>query len=229
MESTEDRFADGYNHLTTSDGTSVTKRYRGPAALTRRSTESAVLRAIASVVPVPALEDEGEEYITMRLMPGAHGQELLEPDNAARVLAACGRMLTRIHAVPTAVLALPGGPAHGVLVHGDFTPGNLLFGAGLREITAVLDWEWAHLGRPVEDLAWCEWSVRTHRPDCVTALPHLYHGYGVQRPAWPVLRGAMLSRIRDLIAFHSRDESVYGRMLLAKWKRRRAVTTGWRD
>jgi hypothetical protein len=23
----------------------------------------------------------------------------------------------------------------------------------------VLDWEWAHRGEPVEDLAWCEWIV----------------------------------------------------------------------
>src|SRR5450755_3748290 len=32
------------------------------------------------------------------------------------------------------------------------------------EITAVLDWEWAHAGEPVEDLAWCEWIVRMHDP-----------------------------------------------------------------
>ncbi|TIC86793.1 phosphotransferase family protein [Nocardioides sp. GY 10113] len=38
------------------------------------------------------------------------------------------------------------------LVHGDFRLGNVLVGAdGVR---AVLDWELAHLGDPVEDLAW---------------------------------------------------------------------------
>ena len=38
------------------------------------------------------------------------------------------------------------------LVHGDFRTGNLLIGPdGLR---AVLDWELAHLGDPVEDLGW---------------------------------------------------------------------------
>jgi aminoglycoside phosphotransferase (APT) family kinase protein len=45
-------------------------------------------------------------------------------------------------------------PAPGVhtLVHGDFRIGNLLVGAdGLR---AVIDWEFAHLGDPHEDLAW---------------------------------------------------------------------------
>jgi aminoglycoside phosphotransferase (APT) family kinase protein len=39
-----------------------------------------------------------------------------------------------------------------VLVHGDFRNGNLIVGAeGLR---AVLDWELAHLGDPMEDLGW---------------------------------------------------------------------------
>lgn len=44
-----------------------------------------------------------------------------------------------------------GGPGHRI-VHGDFRNGNLIVGAdGLR---AVLDWELAHLGDPLEDLAW---------------------------------------------------------------------------
>ncbi len=39
-----------------------------------------------------------------------------------------------------------------VLCHGDFRVGNLMVGPdGLR---AVFDWEFAHLGDPVEDLAW---------------------------------------------------------------------------
>lgn len=45
---------------------------------------------------------------------------------------------------------LPAGEA--VLVHGDFRNGNLIVGSdGLR---AVLDWELAHLGDPMEDLGW---------------------------------------------------------------------------
>jgi aminoglycoside phosphotransferase (APT) family kinase protein len=43
-------------------------------------------------------------------------------------------------------------PARPVLVHGDFRNGNFVVGPdGLR---AVLDWELAHLGDPVEDLGW---------------------------------------------------------------------------
>jgi aminoglycoside phosphotransferase (APT) family kinase protein len=46
----------------------------------------------------------------------------------------------------------PGPPDHLTLVHGDFRHGNLIVGPdGLR---AVLDWELAHLGDPMEDLGW---------------------------------------------------------------------------
>ena len=46
----------------------------------------------------------------------------------------------------------PPDPPHPALVHGDFRNGNLVVGPdGLR---AVLDWELAHLGDPVEDLGW---------------------------------------------------------------------------
>lgn len=50
-------------------------------------------------------------------------------------------------------------PVPARLVHGDFRLGNLLVDAtGVR---AVLDWELAHLGDPVEDLAWL--SLRAWR------------------------------------------------------------------
>jgi aminoglycoside phosphotransferase (APT) family kinase protein len=46
----------------------------------------------------------------------------------------------------------PGPSAEVTLVHGDFRHGNLIIGAdGVR---AVLDWELAHLGDPMEDLGW---------------------------------------------------------------------------
>jgi aminoglycoside phosphotransferase (APT) family kinase protein len=46
----------------------------------------------------------------------------------------------------------PGPPREVTLVHGDFRHGNLIIGPdGLR---AVLDWELAHIGDPMEDLGW---------------------------------------------------------------------------
>jgi aminoglycoside phosphotransferase (APT) family kinase protein len=46
----------------------------------------------------------------------------------------------------------PGPSERVTLVHGDFRHGNLMIGPdGVR---AVLDWELAHLGDPMEDLGW---------------------------------------------------------------------------
>jgi aminoglycoside phosphotransferase (APT) family kinase protein len=49
-------------------------------------------------------------------------------------------------------VTIPGPPPALTLVHGDFRLGNLIIGPdGVR---AVLDWELAHLGDPMEDLGW---------------------------------------------------------------------------
>lgn len=46
----------------------------------------------------------------------------------------------------------PPDPPSPTLVHGDFRNGN--FVVGLEGMRAVLDWELAHLGDPIEDLGW---------------------------------------------------------------------------
>lgn len=66
-------------------------------------------------------------------------------------------------------------PVRTTLVHGDFRNGNLMVGP--EGIRAVLDWELAHLGDPMEDLGWI----------CVTSwrfgeLEHPVGGFG-QREA----------------------------------------------
>lgn len=47
---------------------------------------------------------------------------------------------------------VPNPPGSPVLVHGDAGPGNFLFEKG--KMTALIDWELAHPGDPMEDLAW---------------------------------------------------------------------------
>ena len=47
----------------------------------------------------------------------------------------------------------PAAPAVIAVVHGDYRSGNFLHD-GVGRIRAVLDWEMAHLGDPLEDLAW---------------------------------------------------------------------------
>ena len=71
-----------------------------------------------------------------------------------------GAMYTEAgHADPLIDLAMdwlrtnnPALAAPPVLVHGDAGPGNFLFKDG--HLTALLDWELAHAGDPMEDLAW---------------------------------------------------------------------------
>ena len=64
-----------------------------------------------------------------------------------------------------------------MIVHGDFGPQNVLIEG--NAISAVVDWEFAHLGMPVEDLAWTEWIVRMHHPDAVADLPELLDTAGL--------------------------------------------------
>lgn len=46
----------------------------------------------------------------------------------------------------------PGPPERAVLVHGDLGPGNVLHDGS--RVTGMCDWELAHVGDPMEDLAW---------------------------------------------------------------------------
>jgi len=58
-----------------------------------------------------------------------------------------------------------------VIVHGDFRPQNALI-EGDR-INALVDWEFAHIGQPVENLA-LGGVDRSHAPpDAVDVLPEL--------------------------------------------------------
>ena len=49
--------------------------------------------------------------------------------------------------------------ARTVLVHADFKPGNILLEH--NQVVALLDWELAHLGDPLEDLGWVTQPLRT--------------------------------------------------------------------
>lgn len=60
-----------------------------------------------------------------------------------------------------------GGPL--VVVHGDFRIGNVIFGP--EGVRAILDWELAHVGDPMEDLAWiCVRSWRFGGPKPVGGI-----------------------------------------------------------
>lgn len=196
----------GYTNATRDDAGVITKRYLGPDASTRQHAEVTALRHVASTLPVPTLVHEEAGQIGTARMPGRPGQELLElaPD---AVLRSVGRTAGRVHHSDITALVAPGalGPVvHGaVLVHGDFGPQNLLLDPETFEVTAIVDWEFAHLGDGVLDLAWAEWIIRTHHPHLVDALPSLFDGYGTE-PAWEQRQAAMVAKCEWALDFVTR-------------------------
>lgn len=81
--------------------------------------------------------------------------------------------------------AMPAPAQRLCLVHGDYRVGNLLFDGDGR-VTAVLDWEMAHWGDPLEDLAW------SLDPRQSVDLPDLAGGlapYDVAIAAWQEASG----------------------------------------
>jgi hypothetical protein len=226
-----ERLAHGYTNDTTGDGSVVVKRYLGPDAKVRRDLEAGVLERLQGLLPVPpVLGDPGDAarmQLTLGFVRGAHGQDLLAAGRGAEVLQASGLILARVHDLAVAEV-LPGSRAEPgeVLVHGDFGPNNLLFDLRVPEVVAVLDWEWSHVGQPIEDLAWCEWIVRMHHQEQVGELAALFTGYGT-RPAWTERQSAMVARCQDLVNVCERRDS--GGEAARLWQNRAIATEGWTE
>lgn len=219
-----------YTNSTLGDGATVVKCYQGPGARARSQHEHAVLNVLQGRVPVPPVLGSEDACLTMGFMSGTHGQELLETGHGGGVLRACGTTLQRIHQLDAGEIAaaLPSRACEGhVLVHGDYGPQNVLLDPATLEITAVLDWEWAHAGDPVEDLAWCEWIVRMHHPRQVSLLGIFFDAYGGAIPPWPDRQAFMAGRCRSLLDLCHRQEP--GGPGEAQWAHRLAVTGAWQE
>ncbi len=90
-----ERMPHGYTNDTVRSGSVVTKDYQGPGAARRCGREAA---ALAGSLPVPPLVEVGDTRVSMGLMAGVPGQDLIDAGLARGVLRACGRMLRRIQA-----------------------------------------------------------------------------------------------------------------------------------
>lgn len=216
------RLPHGYTNQTKLEGGNVVKSYVGPGASERCQTEQLCLQAFDGLLPVPSLIDARESEVTMQFLPGRHGQELIDEGHAEAVLYAAGSMLGRIHELPKHTLQLRGQGR--VIMHGDFGPQNLLLSDGGDEVLGVLDWEWAHYGDPLEDLAWAEWIVRMHHPESESALRALFEGYG-ERPPWPNRQAPMMRRCEELAA---QDTVQHGVTQAAQlWTDRISLVRAW--
>jgi aminoglycoside phosphotransferase (APT) family kinase protein len=218
----------GYTHDTRTDGSTVEKRYQGPYADVRRSTERLVLSRLArGVVPLPRLLGEPAGALRMQHVAGVHGQDLIDAGHAAAVLRSCGQTLRQLQSAEAADVFddVPVEPS-AVLVHGDYGPNNMLFDPVTFATAAVLDWEWAHAGGPVEDLAWCEWIVRMHHPAAVDDLAHLFDGYG-GRPDWSARQAAMMAKCRSMLALFRPAGT--GSSGADRWRRFLEITGSWTE
>lgn len=197
-----DRLPHGYTNFTRRlAGGLVEKTYDGPRRWDNARRELACLTALPGRLPVPAVvhHDVGVPRLILTELPGIHGQDLLDAGRHAAVLKLVGSALAALQRI--AIDGVPGLAGRGaVIVHGDFGPQNMLLDLSSGSVTGILDWESAHVGGRIEDLAWAEWVVRAHHPDAVDALDILFDGAGL-RPPWPDRHAAMLQQIRDVLAY----------------------------
>jgi aminoglycoside phosphotransferase (APT) family kinase protein len=65
-----------------------------------------------------------------------------------------------------------------VLVQGDTGPGNFMYEG--ERVTAIVDWELAHLGDPMDDIAWLSWrATQQGWPDFPTRLREYEQASGI--------------------------------------------------
>ncbi len=220
----DDLFSHGYTNETSAhEAGLVRKRYSGTDARVRSAIEVACLVGLAGRLPVPRVVSSDGGVTVMRRMPGRHGQDLITHGRGYEVMHAAGELLRELQSLsPGLVPTLPG--VGDFLIHGDFGAQNMLFDSELR-VVAVLDWEFAHRGEAIEDVAWAEWIVRMHHPAAVDGISGLYEGYGSQ-PSWPARRTAMLQRCEELQRRCLRE----GELRAAEmWAERTEVTSRWAE
>jgi tRNA A-37 threonylcarbamoyl transferase component Bud32 len=216
------RLPHGYTNATfterpaSSGEPTVVKRYLGPDQEERQGREVWALQALAGRFPVPPLLEHDTGRIVIGYLAGVPGQELLER-MPVPVLHEVGRAARRLHGIDLSEsLGQAGGGS--VLVHGDFGPQNMLLDAS-GQVAALVDWEFAHLGDPIEDLSWAEWIVCTHHPHLAEGLEALFDGYG-SHPSWSQRHSAMLAKCGQLLAFAQRWSSEAASV----WQRRIEAT-----
>ena len=186
------------------------KRFRDPS---RHEVELLALRELArGDLPVPEVIEVGTHSILMTLMPG----ERLDSGNADLRLARLGASaiwLRRLHerrpppglppppddamiirryrdagGPPLPLVIPPAGSA--AFCHGDWTDGNLL--ARGTDITAILDWEAAHLGDPLRELSRAAWGASLKDDRSVDALVQGYGADPARVRAWFPIHAAEL-------------------------------------
>jgi aminoglycoside phosphotransferase (APT) family kinase protein len=178
-------------------------------------------------VPVPrarAVETDPGTWLVMDDIDGQPGQSWLDtPDRALTLARSMGSIWRRMHDVatggvlPTMPTAAPGAPG---FVHGDFAPINVIVDEA-GAVVGLIDLEHAHVGDPLEDVAWWGWVVRHHHPAVwLAAWPTLCEAAGVDHRD-DAIRGLMLEQLERRLALAPDDTT------RRRWLARRDEASAW--
>ena len=221
-----DRLPHGYTNHTRRVGKGIEKRYEGSDSLDRAEREFACLTVLLGRCLVPEILefDPSTPVLVVSEIRGRHGQELIDQGWAAQILRLIGSQLSGLQSLdPSTVPGLTG--IGDVIVHGDFGPQNILFQLDPIRVSGVLDWELAHIGSAVEDLAWAEWIIRTHHPEALEELPELFAGSGLSFN-WPDRQAAMVRQCRHHLGY-CEASGLDG--AASEWRRRLEATEAWSE
>jgi aminoglycoside phosphotransferase len=175
------------------DGSAVVKRHAsGPAAALR---ELAVLARVADL-PVPrVLPGTRADSLRLRYIVGVPATAAIEAGHGSRVLRSMGEAIRAVQGVdPSRFCAAA---EAGVVVHGDFATYNVIVSEDGSEVRAIVDWEAAHVGDSLVDLAWCEYQFQRLFPRHGYAIPQLFAGFGAS-PSRAALDAALHARLSEL-------------------------------
>ena len=155
-----------------------------------------------AAIPVPTptvLDAVGSSWFVTPWVEGDVGARWLDTPERAQVLArAMGTLQRAVRAIDPRLAPL-------AFVHGDFAPINVVLAAD-GTVAGLLDFDHAHAGDPLTDVAWWGWVVRHHHPDAWSA-------------AWPTFCSAAGA---DL----DRDGPALRTLMLGELSRRAAATVG---
>ena len=217
------RLPHGYTNQTRQVSRRVEKTYIGKHRFQSARRELACLSSLGDHLPVATVieEDPAIPRLTLSVLHGDHGQDLIDGGHAPAVLQLVGAALESLQRLPVSLV--PGLDGDGpVIVHGDFGPQNMLFDLDAGAVTGLLDWEFAHRGDAIEDLAWAEWILRMHHPLKVDALDSLFRG-ARRQPPWTQRHDAMLRRVRHHLAESERTNNP------SPWRQRLEATERWSE
>jgi hypothetical protein len=174
------------------DGSAVVKCHAsGPSAGLR---ELSVLARVADL-PVPrVLPGTRMDALRLSYVPGLPAMAAIEAGHGSRVLRAMGEAIRAVQRIDPSRF---GTAEAGVVVHGDFAPYNVIVSEDGAEVRAIVDWEAAHVGDSLVDLAWCEWQCQRLFPRHGYALSELFAGFGWS-PSRAVLDAALDARLSEL-------------------------------